>query len=371
MKIIKKAVRAVLVAIDRDMEYRMVDQYHFDQLKRQPPELIWQAVAPCPEARLDAGRGQIGHELFVFGGFRQDNSVVKFVDVFDFKKEKWTQRVALPEDMAQTHLGVDSDGKRYIYLVSGQLGGACRPPTRDCFVFDATTRSFSKLPPLPKARYAPAVMLWRGRLHSVAGAEEDRNAPGTDHWSIAVENGKATEREWRPEPPIPHGGHHRASVVIHDALYVFGGQEGDYIAIPGDPDFRCTATLTTEVRFPDVYRLKAGARAWERVADMPILSSHTESSVLKSDNVVYILGGDYERQAKKDMITINDQIQAYDVKNDFWKIVGRLPYHVKAMVSGYYNGHIYLACGQRGKGPDDPSPRAKFERGTWKAKFSI
>ncbi len=61
MKIIKKAVRAVLVALNPDMEYRMVDQYHFDQLKRQPPELLWEAIAPSPEARLDAGRGQIGH----------------------------------------------------------------------------------------------------------------------------------------------------------------------------------------------------------------------------------------------------------------------------------------------------------------------
>jgi len=169
---------------------------------------------------------------------------------FDFKKEKWTARVRLPEDMAQTHVGEGSDEERYIYLVSGQLGADCRPATTNCFVFDAKNRSFGKLPPLPQARYAPTVQVWRGRLHSVAGAKEDRNTPSVDHWSIAVENGKAIEKEWRWEPPLPHGGHHRASAVIQNALYVFGGQEGDYIAIPGDPDCRCTAeSLCTSSRW--------------------------------------------------------------------------------------------------------------------------
>jgi len=371
MKIIKIAVRAVLRVINSDLEYRLVDQYHFNQLKRKASELIWKAIAPSPEARIDPGRGQIGHELFVFGGFRQNGSVIQVVDIFDFEKEKWTARINLPEDMAQTHLGVASDEERYVYLVSGQLGGACRPATPNCFVFDAKNHFFDKLPSLPQPRYAPAVQLWRDRLHSVAGAKEDRNTPATDHWSIAVENGKAIEKEWREEPPIPHGGHHRASAVIQDALYVFGGQEGDYVAIPGNPDYRCTAELTAEVRFPDTYRLKAGAKAWDRMADMPILSSHTESSVIKFDDFVFILGGDYERHAQKDLITINEEIQVYDVKADSWKIVGRLPYHVKAMAAGYYKGYLYITCGQRGKGPNDSTPRLKFERGTWKVKFSV
>lgn len=58
-------------------------------------------------------------------------------------------------------------------------------------------------------RYAPATQLWRGRLHVMGGSKENRHTPGLEHWSIAVKNGKALEKEWRTEIPIPRGGPHR------------------------------------------------------------------------------------------------------------------------------------------------------------------
>lgn len=58
-------------------------------------------------------------------------------------------------------------------------------------------------------RYAPATQLWRGRLHVMGGSKENRHTPGLEHWSLAVKNGKALEKEWRSEIPIPRGGPHR------------------------------------------------------------------------------------------------------------------------------------------------------------------
>lgn len=369
LKCVRLTVRKILTLVSPDLEYQLVDQYHFDRLSRKPPELMWKAIAPGPEKRLDAGRGQIKHELFVAGGFRYDGTVINKLDIFDMAKEKWGPRIDLPANMAETHLGVVSDETRYVYFVTGQLGDNCRPPTPDCFVFDAETRRFDQLPPLPKARYAPAVQLWNGRLHSIGGAEEDRTTPGKDHWSIAVKDGKATENQWRAEPPIPRGGHHRASAVINNALYVFGGQEGDYVATPGDPTFRCTPKLTAEIKFPDTYRLKIGEKEWSRMADMPMRTAHTEASYVLVDNVFYLLGGDSDRQANDRIVKVNDEIQAYYADTDSWKIVGRLPYRLKETVAGYYNGHLYITSGQRSRGPNDPVAETGFERGTWKVKF--
>lgn len=59
------------------------------------------------------------------------------------------------------------------------------------------------------SRYAPATQLWRGRLHVMGGSKENRHTPGLEHWSIAVKDGKALEKEWRSEIPIPRGGPHR------------------------------------------------------------------------------------------------------------------------------------------------------------------
>ena len=43
----------------------------------------------------------------------------------------------------------------------------------------------------------------------MGGSKEDRHEPGLEHWSLAVKDGKALEREWRSEIPIPRGGPHR------------------------------------------------------------------------------------------------------------------------------------------------------------------
>lgn len=43
----------------------------------------------------------------------------------------------------------------------------------------------------------------------MGGSKENRHTPGIDHWSLAVANGKALEKEWRKEVPIPRGGPHR------------------------------------------------------------------------------------------------------------------------------------------------------------------
>ena len=43
----------------------------------------------------------------------------------------------------------------------------------------------------------------------MGGSKENRHTPGLEHWSLAVKDGKALEKEWRSEIPIPRGGPHR------------------------------------------------------------------------------------------------------------------------------------------------------------------
>lgn len=48
----------------------------------------------------------------------------------------------------------------------------------------------------------------------MGGSKEDRNEPAIDHWSLAVQDGKGLELEWRMELPIPRGGPHRYSFLF-------------------------------------------------------------------------------------------------------------------------------------------------------------
>lgn len=73
------------------------------------------------------------------------------VDVYNFSSNKWVERFDTPKEMANSHLGVATDG-RYAYVVSGQYGPQCRGPVARVFVLDTHTKKWNNLPPLPFPR---------------------------------------------------------------------------------------------------------------------------------------------------------------------------------------------------------------------------
>ncbi|HVQ38463.1 MAG TPA: hypothetical protein VMS31_13065, partial [Pyrinomonadaceae bacterium] len=239
----------------------------------------------------------------------------------------------------------------------------------DAFVFDTQKRAWSSLPPLPAARYAPTMQLWRRRLHVMGGAMPDRSTPASEHWSLSVHNGRATETEWRRERPIPRGGGHRASALVNDRLYLLGGQEGDFEPISNDPNCACTGE-TIEYVFPDCYRLDSPGTEWVRLPDMLEQSSHTEFSVIVRGPSIIISGGSRYKHPETFQIALTDVIQKFDTRNEKWSLVGHLPFRVKTTLTGFHKGWLYASAGQRDHGPDDPRP-GMIENGAWRARLNI
>lgn len=54
----------------------------------------------------------------------------------------------------------------------------------------------------------------------MGGSKENRHTPGLDHWSLAVKDGKALEKQWRTEVPIPRGGPHRLAYCLDSSSYM-------------------------------------------------------------------------------------------------------------------------------------------------------
>jgi hypothetical protein len=335
-------------------------------LQRDPADVNWRPLGRCPAARLDAAAVQVGAELFVFGGYAPTAEVLSVVDVLDLQRGVWRERFSMPKTMAQSHLAMATDGARAVYAVSGQLGNQCHPATRACFALDLPTRKWSDLPPLPAARYAATMQLWNGRLHVVGGSREDRHTPAMDHWSLGVADGRATETEWRTEVPIPRGGPHRASAILRGNFYVFGGQEGDWVPIPGDPNYVGTGDLIDEWHHTEVHVLAPGGRAWTRAADLPVAVSHTEFSVLQQGDKVILFGGQHVKDREAKVLKSTNVIQGYDAVRDVWKILGTMPYRIKTNVVARHGPWIYSALGQRDRGPHDAGP-GELVAHTWRA----
>ncbi|KAH9792113.1 hypothetical protein KPL71_003991 [Citrus sinensis] len=293
------------------------------------PDLEWEQMPSAPVPRLDGAAIQIKNLFYVFAGYGSLDYVHSHVDVYNFTDNKWVDRFDMPKDMAHSHLGVVSDG-RYIYIVSGQYGPQCRGPTSRTFVLDSETRKWDSIPPLPSPRYSPATQLWRGRLHVMGGSKENRHTPGLEHWSIAVKDGKALEKAWRTEIPIPRGGPHRACFVFNDRLFVVGGQEGDFMAKPGSPIFKCSRRH--EVVYGDVYMLDDEMK-WKVLPPMPKPNSHIECAWT-------------------------------------WSVIGKLPYRIKTTLTGFWDGWLYFTSGQRDRGPENPQPR-KVIGEMWRTKLHL
>ncbi|KAK9108423.1 hypothetical protein Syun_024434 [Stephania yunnanensis] len=224
------------------------------------PELQWEKMAAAPVPRLDGAAIQIKNLLYVFAGYGTIDYVHSHVDIYNFMDNTWGGRFDMPKEMAHSHLGMVTD----------------------------ETKQWKDMLPLPVPRYAPATQLWRGRLHVMGGSKEDRHEPAFEHWSIAVKNGRVLEKEWRKEIPIPRGGPHRACVVFNDRLYAIGGQEGDFMAKPGSPIFKCSRR--NEVVFDNVYMLDDDM-TWKDMPPMPKPDSHIEFAWAIVNNSLVIAGG--------------------------------------------------------------------------------
>lgn len=328
--------------------------------------ISWSRLPPCSAPLYDAGAAQIGDQLYVFGGYHSLDDVSDKVRILDLKTGRWLAEREAVANLAQSHCAITTDGERFIYIASGQLGNQCHPAIPDVWSYDTIDDEWAKLPPLPAARYAGTMQLWRSKLHFVGGAMHDRWTPAADHWNLLVSKGQTIDETWRKQRSIPVGGMHRGSAIIEDQLFVFGGQQGDFIAIPDDPDCKCDG-LTQETYLADSFRLDEPEGEWNRISNMPIPASHTDFSTVEIDGRVLIIGGQIYKDPTSFYLRLTSAIQEYDPKSDRWSIVGHLPFPLKIPVVGSLDRTIVIVGGQRNQ-PNTDLPGA-ISAETWKGEL--
>ncbi|KAM3368223.1 hypothetical protein ACQJBY_016643 [Aegilops geniculata] len=231
------------------------------------------------------------------------------VDIYNFSDNTWGGKFDMPKEMAHSHLGMVTDG-RYIYVVTGQYGPQCRGPTARNFVLDTERKEWHDLPPLP----------------------------------------------------VP-----RACVVANDKLLVIGGQEGDFMAKPGSPIFKCVRR--SEMVYSDVYMLDDEMK-WKELPPMPKPDSHIEFAWTNVNNSIIIAGGTTEKHPINKRMTLVGEVFRFNLETLEWSVIGRLPFRIKTTLVGYWDGWLYFTSGQRDKGPSNPSPK-KVVGCMWRTKLHL
>ncbi|NVK45723.1 MAG: glycosyltransferase [Rhodobacteraceae bacterium] len=310
--------------------------------------LDWQRGPDAAFPLYDSSSCTVDGRLYVFGGYHALSAISGTAEVYDVASRKWVASHPVPDGFPHSHHAIATDG-RYIYSAAGQVGAECRPAIANVFVFDTQTETWTELPPLPAPRYAGTMQVWNGRLHFVGGAGEDRWTPKGEHWSLAVKDGGTTEVAWREERPIPVPGMHRGSIVFKDALYVIGGQQGDFIAIEGDPECRCTGH-TQETYIQACFRLDTADGDWHRIGDLPIATSHIDYSVQTYAGKILVLGGQIYKHPETFYLHLTDAIQTYDPESDHWTITGYLPTRLKLPSTTLIGDTLVVTGGQKARG---------------------
>ncbi|KAL1169047.1 hypothetical protein V6Z11_A05G121300 [Gossypium hirsutum] len=155
-------------------------------------------------------------------------------------------------------------------------------------------------------------------------------------------------------------------VVFKDRLYVIGGQEGDFMAKPGAPIFKCSRR--NEVVFGNVYMLDDEVK-WKTLPPMLKPDSHIEFAWAIVSNYIVIVGGTTEKHpVTKKMVLVGEIFQFnFDT---LWSVIRELPYRVKTTLVGYWQGWLYFISGQRDKGPTDPAQK-KVIGEMWRTKLKL
>ncbi len=351
-------------ALDDSWLRRKVDGYRLDRSLDERGGLNWHRSASCPQRLFDAGGAQIGDTLYVVCGYTSLDGSSRMIHGFDMRREVWSAAIPTPDGLASSHCAVTSDGERFLYFASGQVGAQCSPAVREAFCYDTVEDRWHDLPPVPEARYGATMQFWRGRLHLMGGAAEDRWTPAADHWSLGVSGGSADDLGWVEEQPVPVAGMHRGSVIFNDMLFLFGGQQGDFRPVPGDPACTCDGR-TQETYLSCCFRLGDPSGPWQPVADLPVAVSHTDFSTVAVGDRIVLVGGQVYKNPERFYLRLTDMILSYDPAGDRWSVAGHLPYRLKIPVVGVSGETLFVTTGQRGKGRGDTPGLVVSD--TWKA----
>jgi hypothetical protein len=323
--------------------------------------LRWEIGPRAPQHTVEANRALIGSHLYITGGYAGSLGVLsKRLYRLDMGTDRWADLGRIPDRMPETHNAVLSDGHRFLFSISGQLGPHCCPAVPDCFFYDTRTARWGSLPPLPEPRYMPMADYHHGRIHVLGGTLPDRCSPAFEWWSLGFQNGDADPNGWKFERRLVESRTHTPCLFIGDRLHIFGGQIGDVPAIPGSPDCRCNFDSFDDVLFDNVVAYDPVTGEQTERSPMPFKISHTEYTVLQIGHHVLIGPGTLART-----IT-HDAIMALDLRTDSWRVIGHTPYPMKKTVMAWHNGWLYIATGQRAVGPDDLRPGEVVDS-VWKA----
>ena len=288
-----------------------------------PTTTAWGQAAPALKAVFESQGTAVGGRMLLFGGFHSKPiQTTRASYAYDPAANRWSRIADLPTSL--THAGVVADGNR-AWIVGGLVGEyPNNPPTRDVWIYNATTNSYSRGPSLPTARGAGALVKLGRQLHFFGGYK-----PGftdsSDHYVLNLDGGTA----WRTAAPLPNARNHLGGAALNGKVYAIGGQHG-----------RNEDTGNQS----SVHAYDPTTNVWKAVKSLPTARSHLGGSTVVVNGSIWVISGITQgRQTLRD-------VTRYDPVSNAWTQLTALPSARKAPLAALLGTRLFVATGESSSG---------------------
>jgi hypothetical protein len=227
----------------------------------------------------------------------------------------------MPRAVSHTAFAVDEQNHT-IWIAGGFEGDHPGVAINNVFMYSALTNQWIAGPPLPAPRAGGAMVRLGRILHYFGGYLPDRQTNSSNHWALDLDNLAAG---WTSLAPLPVPRGHLAGVVYNEQIYAIGGQ------INHDTSPQATAV---------VHRYNPATDTWTQRANMPIPTSHIETSTFVFNNRIIVAAGTLNTS------TVTNSIIEYNPATNSWRNMRQLPMPLTAVAVTAINGQVYVAGGK-------------------------
>lgn len=174
----------------------------------------WARLPKSSRPRAAHALAVTGRKLYAFGG-KNDRGEMRSMDVYDFKRRRWSAGAPMRGPARDHMAGVAAGG--FVYALAGRdlTGGPGNYATAERY--EPKRRRWQRLPPLRKARGGIAAARLSGGRVVVFGGEE---SAGTIR---GVELYEPKRRRWRRLPDMRTPRHGLGGVSLNDRVYAIQG----------------------------------------------------------------------------------------------------------------------------------------------------
>lgn len=141
----------------------------------------WTKLADAPVARDHVRAAIVGDKLYLIGGMQSNTmekkgltNVIDAVDVYDFKKKRWSTASAKLPTLRAGNTVIASKNK--VLVIAGESDKQRKAHT-EIEAYDIKTNSFHTLSPLVEGRHAGGSVLYKGKIYTVAGVGNAGGSP--------------------------------------------------------------------------------------------------------------------------------------------------------------------------------------------------